>query len=562
MNKIEHEQNKKLNTFLAMVRLAGTIFIGIAAISFIPMEALPIINQVQITLAIGIAIFFYAWLDLSYIHKQPRMWAKPSWPDYVEAAVWAAASAYIVYLTGAQHSLFKMIFTFIITAQAFQFGIPFGFVPASLSSAGLMIVDIIGAGISVRNIYLEGDLVYIGFFFILAWMIGYFSQEEKAYIQRLARMADTDELTGLYNHRAFQDKLDQAIKEARRSGKPFWLLIIDIDHFRNYNRSYGHYAGDQVLKQMVSIISSKVPDAILTARYGGDKFAIILNDMPEQALISLGQSIKTAINQYPFYGVDMLPGSQLNVSIGAVKFPMDGQDKSHILNALEDTLYKAKSIKREGVELYYSVLDEIKQEIGESEKETLATIRSLISIINIKDRYTYGHTERVVIYAKALAAAMKLSEQQMRNIQYAAYLHDVGKIEVDERILNKPGKLLPEEWAALKKHPIWGVEIIKPIKFLERVMPAILYHHERWDGTGYPDGLKGEDIPLEARILSLADAYDAMTTDRPYKQAMSKEQAIKEILNNAGTQFDPYIAEIFTEVIEDEPLRRISSISI
>ena len=173
-----------------------------------------------------------------------------------------------------------------------------------------------------------------------------------------------------------------------------------------------------------------------------------------------------------------------------------------------------------------------------------------MSIINAKDRYTYGHSERVLEYATLLATQYGLSEEEVRLIQYGAYLHDIGKIEIDVTILNSTGKPTESEWAILKQHPYWGSEIVRPIRSLGKVAPYILHHHENYDGTGYPQGISGKDIPLGARIIRIADSFDAMITDRPYKKGRSQKDACTELLAFAGSHYDPELCNIFVKLIE------------
>ncbi|MFA5478659.1 MAG: HD domain-containing phosphohydrolase [Candidatus Muiribacteriota bacterium] len=194
---------------------------------------------------------------------------------------------------------------------------------------------------------------------------------------------------------------------------------------------------------------------------------------------------------------------------------------------------------------------------SELEDSYLASIKVLANVLDAKDPYTHGHSERVMEYSVAIAYKMFLSEKDIKNIKFGALLHDIGKVGVDLTILNKPGRLTDEEYEIIKSHPFQGFEIIKPVKFLEDKFAAIKYHHERWDGKGYPDGLKGEEIPLEARIVAVADTFDAMTSTRSYRKALEKDIAIAEIEKNSGTQFDPRIVEAFMKVVNKENVTQV-----
>ncbi|MGM0606867.1 MAG: HD domain-containing phosphohydrolase [Candidatus Muiribacteriota bacterium] len=208
---------------------------------------------------------------------------------------------------------------------------------------------------------------------------------------------------------------------------------------------------------------------------------------------------------------------------------------------------------------YCSLTYERVRVFSELEDSYLASIKVLANVLDAKDPYTHGHSERVMEYSVAIAVKLGLTDKDIKNIKFGALLHDIGKVGVDIGILNKPGRLTDEEYEIIKNHPFQGHEIIKPVKFLEDKFAAIRYHHERWDGGGYPDKLKGEGIPLEARIVALADTFDAMTSTRSYRKALDKEVAIGEIEKNSGTQFDPRVVEAFMKVVNKENVTQVWS---
>jgi putative nucleotidyltransferase with HDIG domain len=241
---------------------------------------------------------------------------------------------------------------------------------------------------------------------------------------------------------------------------------------------------------------------------------------------------------------------ELTVSLGLAFYPADGTTGEEILTKADQALYKAKEISGNKVEAYFSVLEYIKSHLEESEKEAFNKLGAFLAIINAKDHYTYGHSERVLIYASIIASLIGVPLQAKKYLQYGAYLHDIGKIEIDRAILNHPGGLDKDDWKIIKKHPLWGADIARQIRVLAPAIPAILFHHERYDGMGYPFNLSGKEIPLEGRIMALADAFDAMTVDRPYRRAISYEEAIVEIGKNKMTQFDPSLVDLFTDFLK------------
>jgi putative nucleotidyltransferase with HDIG domain len=187
----------------------------------------------------------------------------------------------------------------------------------------------------------------------------------------------------------------------------------------------------------------------------------------------------------------------------------------------------------------------------------LNSIRTLISVINAKDRYTYGHSERVTEHAVKLATRLGLPQEEIHLLGYAAFLHDIGKIEVDREVLNKVDRLNDKEWKMIQHHSEWGSEIVKAVMKLHPIVPVILHHHENFDGSGYPSGLKGNDIPILARIIRVADSYDAMVSHRPYKKTLAASEAVEEIVSNSGTQFDPQVANVFLEIIREDTGKKV-----
>lgn len=372
---------------------------------------------------------------------------------------------------------------------------------------------------------------------------------------QLLHLANYDELTGLANHRRFHEKLDEMLRKAKDSNQELSLIIADIDHFKFYNDAHGHQMGDEVLRVLGNLFKELVNEPNVPARYGGEEFAFIISSLTTPEVIKLAEKMRTIVEQTPFYGIKEQPGGKLTLSIGIASFPKNAETKEELIRTADQALYKAKFMSRNKVEIYFSVLDELKDKIDHSEQELFNSVRTLISIINAKDRYTFGHSERVIDYGVRLARRLMLPEEEIAVLKYGSFLHDIGKIEIERDILNKSESLTKNEWEILKQHPVWGAEIIKPLPSLQRVVPIVLYHHENFDGTGYPIGLKGEEIPLTARIIRIIDSFDAMTTDRPYKKGMSKVAALNELSSFSGTYYDPELVLKFRRMIEEDLLK-------
>lgn len=386
----------------------------------------------------------------------------------------------------------------------------------------------------------------------LGQAINYMAERIKERLDYAEHLATVDGLTGLYNHRFFQQRLIQEVERANRTGSKLSLILMDIDYFKHYNDNLGHPAGDKLLQQMAKILLSCVRTVDVVARYGGEEFAVILVDTGALDAYEVGERIRVSVEQYEFDGRANQPNGKVTISLGIASYPENAYTKDDLIKLADDALYKAKYISKNKVVLYYSVIDELKSGMDESEHDLLNTIKTLISVINSRDKYTYGHSERVVRYATSIAEEMGLSEKELRGIKVAAFLHDIGKIEIGREILNKTDPLTPDEISILRQHPSWGAQIVSSINSLKDILPMILYHHEKYDGTGYPAGLSGKDIPLAARILKLADSYDAMTSNRPYQSTRTLEQAKEEIILCMEKDFDPEIVNVFLRILEYE----------
>lgn len=367
------------------------------------------------------------------------------------------------------------------------------------------------------------------------------------------RLSVLDELTGLYNHRFFQAELGRQLELARAAGRPLTLVMMDLDDFKAYNDLFGHQQGDEALRGVGALLAARFaadPQSGFAARYGGEEFVLVL-PMGEDEARRRCEEIREAVASCPFTGRGALEGGCLTVSLGAAVFPRQAEERGGLIAAADTALYRAKHLGKNRCEFYTSVLDAIETDVlEESEIGLIRTIKPLVSVINGKDNYTYGHSERVVEHCLALGKRLGLGPRDLQFLSYAAFLHDLGKLEISRELLNKVDPLSPEEWRTLKSHPVWGAEMVERIASLRSIVPAIRHHHERWDGTGYPEGLAGERIPLFARIIAVADAYDAMITARPYRREKSPAVALAEISAHAGTQFDPAIARAFCTYLE------------
>lgn len=373
----------------------------------------------------------------------------------------------------------------------------------------------------------------------------------KASQERLMTLIDTDPLTEVDNHRRFHERLLQEIKRCEVSGESLSLLICNVDNFQAFNQQYGYAHGDEALKLFAECLKANVPEVGIIARYAGDKFAVLLPTHTLEEAEAVAEKIRTACTDWT---CERGIGEGLTTSIGCAQFGTHSKQADGFVMAAELAAVMAKQLGRNRVCRFDSLpgTDEGAdpyQLYQFFQDGSLATIQALAAAVDAKDAYTRGHSQRVAQYASELAKYVGLSESEVELVRITGTLHDVGKIGVPDSILKKPERLTDEERLIMETHTVLGEEIVKKAPQLAPTLPGVRHHHERWDGKGYPDGLAGEAIPLIARLLAVADTYDAMTSDRPYRKGMDIEIALNEIEKGAGTQFAPELAIQFVEMI-------------
>lgn len=554
MNKVQNIKSKKINEIVAIVKLASLLFCGIIIFQYYSSKSNQFMHfhknyyYMFMTLsATLILILIYTLWNIS--SRKESIFKKYVFMQQVENIYFIILFMYLVIRSGGHLSPYKFIFMLIIITSNIQLGINSGIFVSVVSSTFILALDLISVKNVEVNTFFENDLILSGVFILTSISLGYYVKIEEEHNAKLSEMVNLDGLTGVYNHRYFQEILKEKINEAGKLKENLSILFLDIDYFKYYNDLYGHQNGDKVLEKIGDILKNNVREIDVVARYGGEEFAVIMPKAFEKEAIQVAEKIRVAVEKYKFQGEENQPNGNLTVSIGVSSFPDKAKNDLELLKSVDDALYRAKFFHKNRVESYYSVLEELKRDIEEEHIDLITSIKTLISIINAKDRYTYGHVERVVVYCKLMAESLNLSEKEKKILIYGAYMHDIGKINIPEVVINKRMPLTKEEWEMLKQHPQKGVEIIKPVGSLKDTTPLILHHHERYDGSGYPYGLSGKNIPYLARILTVVDSFDAMTSNRPYNTKKSYDEAIEELKKCSGTQFDPILAEKFIQVV-------------
>jgi len=389
---------------------------------------------------------------------------------------------------------------------------------------------------------------------------------------KLEGLALKDPLTEIFNFRYFRERLSAEFERSKRALSPLSIMMIDIDYFKSINDTYGHQFGDRILKQVARFLKTELRSNDVVARWGGEEFAVILPDTNRTDSLGVATKLIELFRTRNFGGGDTL--IKLKGSIGVVSYPEDPLfSVEEMIDAGEESIYRVKERGGDGVASYgheigeraldrvtdedrRRFIDSVKQKLSffavRSERSILEAVYSLAKSIELRDRRTKEHCDRMVEYAEKVARQLGMNEQDVDNVRRAAMLHDIGKLGISDEILLKPGKLTPDEYEEVRKHPVIGADIISVAGFLKDIVPIILCHHEHWDGKGYPRGLKGEEIPLGARIVAVVDVYEAVTSDRPYHKAIPKKEAIVILREGMGTQFDPQIVKNFIDIIEKE----------
>jgi diguanylate cyclase (GGDEF)-like protein/putative nucleotidyltransferase with HDIG domain len=367
------------------------------------------------------------------------------------------------------------------------------------------------------------------------------------------RLALTDPLTGLGNHRHFHERLEHDLTEAEEKGIPLTVCVLDIDNFKELNDRLGHPKGDRLLAQ----VAARLRQDGEAFRIGGDEFALLLPGYDEPEGMAVAEGVLRRVGE-----LEAAPGLPVELSAGVVTYPQIGLERGEIVEVADKALYLAKQHGKSRVRVFHPDLVELPDLGGPGvlpdRAARLHAAASLAQAVDERDAYTGRHSYVVGELAARVARLLGLETEDVELVRLAGSLHDLGKLAVPEEILRKPGALTDSELLVLRRHPQIGFRMLRSLG-VDPVSQWVLHHHERWDGRGYPHGLGGEDIPLGSRILFVADAYDAMTSDRVYRPRVDHERAIAELERCAGTQFDPEVVAVFSAGVRLEEVTALKS---
>ncbi|MFQ7522085.1 MAG: diguanylate cyclase [Terrisporobacter sp.] len=559
MNKFDHERKLKILEILVGLKFLYIILASFNIISYYNVT----LNKGNIVFVIIIACCIVPFMvfcsKMIYGDMEKSFFNMPIIYNIMEMIVILGLFIILMSNTGGSNSSFKYIGSIIVLIVSIQYKREVSFwinIVVCLIILGFNLVEVDYLSLSknfdiIRNF--EGDIILVSSLMITSFILSLYINIENDYNLKLKELAVKDGLTGLFNHRSFQDILGSYIRNSKKENKEVSLLFMDIDNFKNYNDVNGHQRGDWLLTRLGEVLMNTVGDLGIVTRYGGEEFAVILYNQSEDIALNLGELIRQNIQNTYFIGQEHQPNKHITLSIGVSTYPKVAKTKKELIELADNALYRAKSFDKNRVERYYNILDEIDPSI---DKKSLESVANMLNNINMKDKYTYGHSERVVIYAKKFATYLQMKDKDKKELLLGAYLHDIGKLEISKELLTKREKLSESEFNILRQHPTLGSDLVSSIKEFADVIPLIKYHHEKYDGTGYPSKLKGDDIPYLARILTIIDSFDAMTSKRPYNIRKDYKQAIGELEKCAGSHFDPELVYKFIEMLQNDMLEK------
>jgi diguanylate cyclase (GGDEF)-like protein len=393
----------------------------------------------------------------------------------------------------------------------------------------------------VADTYAPHELDLLG---LLGDQLAIAVQNARDYREKLEQ-AIRDPLTGLYNRRFFYEALQKEVQRSARYGTVASLVLFDVDDFKNINDTFGHQAGDDVLRAIASLVDGMIRPVDSFARLGGEEFGLLLPETSQLDALLTAERLRAAVSRHK-----ILDDRRVTISGGVATCPQDTQAIDELERKADAALYWAK---RNGKNICALASEVVVRDSDGDDDGSLAHLHALVTMIDGQHHHTRDHSETVAAYAVLLGRALGLEGDHIVRLRLAALFHDIGKVAVSSRVLNKPGPLSSEEMRELRLHPIHGATMLSHAGLEDEAL-WIRCHHEWMDGHGYPNGLTADEVPLESRIILVADAFEAMTSDRPYSTGIPVAEALAELQRCAGSQFDPAVVGALVGLVENREL--------
>jgi diguanylate cyclase (GGDEF)-like protein/putative nucleotidyltransferase with HDIG domain len=467
----------------------------------------------------------------------------PPWGFQLGVVCGTAAASVAAYAWGSESSYGPLPYLWVILFAYYFFSLQGALVHTALIGAGYAIA--LAAGSPPGN-HVDGWIATVGTLLVGGMFVLLVRDRMVSLVESLSEAAHRDALTELLNRRGFEEVFDLELERARRSDAPLSLIVGDLDRFKRVNDRHGHAAGDAALKRVARTIRSSKRRIDSAARIGGEEFALLAPESDEHGAYMLAERVRADIESE-----FAKPDEQLTISFGVATFPLHGQSSDGLLRAADQALYAAKRLGRNRSVISSAEVPGILARAPRGSDEAhveLAALLNLAEALDVRDSGSASHCHRVGRFAELIARELGLPPESVERVRLAGILHDVGRVGMPDSLLSKKGPLTESEWAWVRSHPEVGARMVETTDF-DDIRSWILLHHERPDGRGYPEGRSGADVPLEASILAVADAYEAMTSERPYRPALTQEQAVAELRAGAGAQFRADVVEALLRAV-------------
>jgi diguanylate cyclase (GGDEF)-like protein/putative nucleotidyltransferase with HDIG domain len=518
----------------ATMARAGALFFAIGGLFGLLSLALPdtAVDDDTLLLAVSIASLAAALLLIAVGNRMPRA------GFHLAVAVGSAAASVAVYAWGSESSYGPLPYVWVMLFAFHFFALPVALLHLAIAAAGFAVALVAE---SPPGNHFDGWVATTGTLLAGGLFVALMRDRMSALISSLADAAHRDSLTELLNRRGFEDMFDVELERARRAGASISLIVGDLDSFRRINEEQGRAAGDAALQRVARTIAAAKRRFDSAARIGGEEFAVVAAGSDEHGAYMLAERIRAEIEA----------GDGLSISFGIATFPLHGGSSEALLRAADQALYAAKRLGRNRTVISSAEVAGILARPPRGREEAQVDLASLLSIaeaLDVRDTGSVSHCHRVGRFAELTARELGLPPESVERVRLAGILHDVGRVGIPDELVRKPGPLTEGEWTLVRTHPEIGARMVETTDF-DDIRSWILFHHERPDGRGYPEGHAWEQVPLESRILGVADAYEAMTSDRPYRDALGPDEAATKLRDLAGRQFDAQVVEALLRVV-------------